>query len=99
MQTPTTILSPTETVTPQDKEICCTFSGVYVLICVKYTNTPILVQTKRPDDPKWYDAEFDGTPIQITQQAESLNLPIVPFCAYRVKTETAGAEVAAFAGV
>ena len=93
----TTILSPTQTHTPDDSIICETFSGNYALLCEKYAGSPVIVQVKPPHDNAWQNAVFAGKPIQLKEKGEAINLPIVPCFSFRLKTETAGAEVVAIA--
>ena len=89
------ILSPSQNHTPSENIICDTFAGNYTLLCVKYADSPILVQVKPPNDNAWQNAVFAGKPIQLTEAGEAVNLPIVPCFEYRVATDTAGAEVVA----
>ena len=94
-----TLLSPSETHTPDDSLICETFPGSYTLLCVKYADSPVRLQVKEVGSTEWRDATFAGVAKVLEKQGVTLELPITPCYAYRVITETAGAEVVAFANL
>ena len=88
----TTLLTPTQTQTPDDDVICCTSSGTYTLLCIKQICSPVRIQVRAYGSETWQDAAFAGERIQLTEKDASVNLPIAPFCSYRAITETAGAS-------
>ena len=92
-----TLLKPNQTQTPDDSLICETFPGSYTLLCVKYTGSPVRLQVKETGGTQWRDATFAGAAKVLDKQGATLPLPITPCYVYRCITETAGAEVVAFA--
>ena len=89
----TTLLTPTETKTAEKNVIRNTVAGFYRIWCTGYAS-PIQIQV-RPDGGEWHDAVFAGELIKLTEKYSSFFFPLSPFCSYRVRTETAGAEVLA----
>ena len=94
-----TILESNQTQTSETNIICETFSGTWLLCCVKYTGSPVKVQVKVPGGTQWQDCVFAGKLKELTDTCEDVELPITPCFQYRVITETAGAEVVAFADI
>ena len=93
-----TLLESSQTETPDDSIICETFPGSYTLLCVKSTDgSPVRLQVKEVGGAEWRDATFANTAIVLAEQGATLELPITPCYQYRCITETAGAEVVAFA--
>ena len=92
-----TILETTETQTPDTKILCDTFSGTYQLLCTVYADSPVTLQIREPRAEMWRDCVFAGKAIRFEKVGEVVDVPVIPCYAYRCVTETAGAEVVAFA--
>ena len=80
---------------PEDQILGKEWAGQFQLFCSIYTDHPVTMQIRDPDDPDsdWIDAKFNGKTIQLTAAGEVLDIKLARNFDYQLVTETAGAKV------
>lgn len=89
------ILKSDQAKTPEDQILGKDWEGQFQLFCSVYTDHPVTMQIRDPDDPDsdWIDAKFNGKAIQLTGAGEVLDIKLARGFDYQLVTGTAGAKV------
>ena len=89
------ILETDQLRTPDEKILDKDWAGEFQLFCAVYTDHPVTLQIRDPEDPdsQWIDAQFNGKKIQLTAVGEVLDVKLARNFEYQLVTETAGAKV------
>lgn len=98
------ILATTQTETPPEDILDERWEGDYQLFCAVYDTTPVKLQQRVPTHERalahglapvdgWVNAKFEGNDIELTAAGDTFIVTLARGYEYRVKTETAGAEV------
>lgn len=88
----TVILETDQTQTPDNKILDKNWAGDFQLYCKTYAETLVNLEIREPGGT-WQTARFDDKAIQLKAAGEVLDIRLAKDYDYRLKTQTAGAEV------